>query len=205
MISSIFPLPEDIDEFGFAGFLGGKSVPMVRAKTLNMDVPANAEIVLEGTVPARERRLEGPFGDHFGHYSTAADFPVFHLSAITHREHPVYPAIVVGKPPMEDKFVGDATQQILGPLIRLLHKEVTGLWAYYEAGFHNLLVVAIEQRYQKEALKAALGIMGTDQLSLTKCIVTVSSGVDPRDWNAVLREVRDHFDPHGDFVLIPKV
>jgi 3-polyprenyl-4-hydroxybenzoate decarboxylase len=106
---------------------------------------------------------------------------------------------------MEDKFLGDATQQVLGPLIKLIHKEVTGLWAYYEAGFHNLLVVAIEQRYQKEALKAALGIMGTDQLSLTKCIVTVSAGVDPRDWDGVLREVRGHFDPHRDFVMIPKV
>jgi 4-hydroxybenzoate decarboxylase subunit C len=106
---------------------------------------------------------------------------------------------------MEDKFLGDATQQMLGPLIRLIHKEVTDLWAYYEAGFHNLLVVAIDQRYQKEAMKAALGMMGTDQLSLTKCMVMVSSGVTVRDWRAVLKEIRTNFDPHFDFVMIPKV
>jgi len=205
LFATIAALPEGIDEAMFAGFLANRRIEYTRGRTIGISVPASAEFVLEGTVPARERRLEGPFGDHFGHYSAAADFPVFNLSAITHRDSPVYPAIVVGKPPMEDKFLGDATQQILGPLIKLLHKEVAGLWAYYEAGFHNLLAVAVEQRYQKEALKTALGIMGTDQLSLTKCIVTVSSGVDPRDWNAVLDEIRDNFDPHFDFVMIPKI
>jgi UbiD family decarboxylase len=205
LFATIAALPEGIDEAMFAGFLMNRRVEYTRGRTVGVDVPASAEFILEGVVPARERRMEGPFGDHFGHYSAAAEFPVFHVKAITHRDNPVYPAIVVGKPPMEDKFLGDATQQVLGPLIKLIHKEVTGLWAYYEAGFHNLLVVAIEQRYQKEALKAALGIMGTDQLSLTKCIVTVSAGVDPRDWDGVLREVRGHFDPHRDFVMIPKV
>jgi 4-hydroxy-3-polyprenylbenzoate decarboxylase len=106
---------------------------------------------------------------------------------------------------MEDKFLGDATQQLLGPLVRLIHKEVTGLWAYYEAGFHNLLVVAVEQRYQKEAMKAALGLMGTDQLSLTKCMITVSAGVNVRDFHSVMNEVRENFDPHYDFIMIPKV
>ncbi len=205
LFATIAALPEGIDEAMFAGFLANRRVEYTRGRSVGIQVPASAEFILEGTVPARERRLEGPFGDHFGHYSAAAEFPVFKLNAITHRDNPVYPAIVVGKPPMEDKFLGDATQQILGPLIKLLHKEVAGLWAYYEAGFHNLLVVAVEQRYQKEALKTALGIMGTDQLSLTKCIVTVSAGVDPRDWDAVLTEIRDHFDPHFDFVMIPKV
>jgi UbiD family decarboxylase len=205
LFATIAALPEGIDEAMFAGFLMNRRIEYARGTAVSVPVPASAEFILEGVVPARERRLEGPFGDHFGHYSGAAEFPVFHLKAITHRNDPVYPAIVVGKPPMEDKFLGDATQQILGPLIKLIHKEVTGLWAYYEAGFHNLLVVAIEQRYQKEALKAALGIMGTDQLSLTKCIVTVSAGVDPRDWDAVLGEIRENFDPHRDFVMIPKV
>jgi len=205
LFATIAALPEGIDEAMFAGFLADRRMEYARGRTIGIGVPSSAEFILEGTVPAGERKLEGPFGDHFGHYSAAAEFPVFRLSAITHRDDPVYPAIVVGKPPMEDKFLGDATQQILGPLIRLIHKEIASLWAYYEAGFHNLLVVAVEQRYHKEALKAALGIMGTDQLSLTKCIVTVSSGVDPRDWNAVLAEVRDNFDPHFDFVMVPKV
>ncbi len=205
LFATIAALPEGIDEAMFAGFLMNKRIEFARGKTINLPVPASAEFILEGVVPTGERRMEGPFGDHFGHYSAASEFPVFHIRTITHRNDPVYPAIVVGKPPMEDKFLGDATQKILGPLIKLIHKEVTGLWAYYEAGFHNLLVVSIEQRYQKEALKAALGIMGTDQLSLTKCIVTVSAGVDPRDWDGVLRELREHFDPHHDFVMIPKV
>ncbi|MBI3195877.1 MAG: UbiD family decarboxylase [Ignavibacteriae bacterium] len=203
--ATIAALPEGIDEAMFAGFLQNKRVEFTKGKSISIQVPANAEFVLEGIVPQKERRMEGPFGDHFGHYSAAAEFPVFHIKTITHRKNPIYPAIVVGKPPMEDKFLGDATQQMLGPLIKLIHKEVTDLWAYYEAGFHNLLVVAIEQRYQKEAMKAALGLMGTDQLSLTKCIITVSSGVNVRDWTAVLKEIKHNFDPHYDFVMIPKV
>jgi UbiD family decarboxylase len=205
LLATIAALPEGIDEAMFAGFLQNKRVEFSRGKFVSIQVPSSAEFVLEGIVPAKERRMEGPFGDHFGHYSAAAEFPVFHLKAITHRRNPIYPAIVVGKPPMEDKFLGDATQQMLGPLVKLIHKEVTNLWAYYEAGFHNLLVVAIEQRYQKEAMKAALGLMGTDQLSLTKCMITVSAGVDVRDFHAVMKEVKENFDPHYDFIMIPKV
>lgn len=205
LFAAIAALPEGIDEAMFAGFLADKRMSFTRGTSIAIDVPADAEFILEGVVPPQERRMEGPFGDHFGHYSAASGFPVFHLKAVTHRRNPIYPAIVVGKPPMEDKFLGDATQQILGPLVKLIHKEVTNLWAYYEAGFHNLLVVAVDQRYQKESMKAALGLMGTDQLSLTKCIVTVSSGVDVRDWHAVLKEIRYNFDPHYDFVMIPKV
>jgi len=107
--------------------------------------------------------------------------------------------------PVTDKFLGDATQLILGPLARLIHKEVKELWAYYEAGFHNLLVVSVEERYHKEAMKAAFGLMGTGQLSLTKCLILVSEGVNPRNWKDVLKEIRAHFDPHFDFVLLPKV
>ena len=205
LLATVAALPEGLDEAMFAGFLQDKRVEFVRGKTISINVPASAEFILEGVVPPKERRMEGPFGDHFGHYSAAAEFPVFHVKAITHRRNPIYPAIVVGRPPMEDKFLGDATQQLLGPLVRLIHKEVTGLWAYYEAGFHNLLVVAVEQRYQKEAMKAALGLMGTDQLSLTKCMITVSAGVNVRDFHSVMNEVRENFDPHYDFIMIPKV
>ncbi len=205
LLATVAALPEGIDEAMFAGFLRNRRVEFTKGKMISVDVPASAEFILEGIVPHKERRMEGPFGDHFGHYSAAAEFPVFHLKAITHRRNPIYPAIVVGKPPMEDKFLGDATQQMLGPLVKLIHKEVTSLWAYYEAGFHNLLVVGIEQRYQKEAIKAALGLMGTEQLSLTKCMITVSAGVDVRDFHAVMKEVRENFDPHYDFIMIPKV
>lgn len=205
LLATVAALPEGIDEALFAAFLRGAPVPMVRGKSISVSVPAHAEFVLEGIVPRQERRMEGPFGDHFGHYSLAAPFPVFHIRTITHRRYPVYPATVVGIPPMEDKYLGDATQLMLGPLARLIHKEVRDVWAYYEAGFHNLLVVSVEERYKKEAMKAALGLLGTGQLALTKCLVLVSAGVNVRDWKGVLREIRDQFDPHFDFVLVPKV
>jgi len=205
LLATVAALPENIDEAMFAGFLRGKRTEFVKGKSISIAVPANAEFVLEGVVLPMERRMEGPFGDHFGHYSHAAEFPVFHLRAITHRRYAVYPATVVGIPPQEDKFLGDATQQILGPLIKVLHSEITDMWAYYEAGFHNLLVVAVDQRYGKEAMKTALGLLGTGQLSLTKCIILVSQGVNVRDFNAVMGQVQEHFDPHYDFVMIPRV
>ena len=205
LMATIAALPENIDEAMFAGFLRGKRTEFTRGATISIDVPAHAEFVLEGVVRPGERRMEGPFGDHFGHYSHAAEYPVYHLTAVTRKRNPVYPATVVGIPPMEDKFLGDATQLVLGPLARLIHSEITSMWAYYEAGFHNLLVVAVDQRYGKEAMKTALGLMGMSQLALTKSLVLVSEGVNVRNFDDVMREVRDHFDPHHDFVMIPKV
>ncbi len=205
LLATVAALPEGIDEVMFASFLRGEPILMVKGRSISVSVPAGAEFVLEGVVRRDERRREGPFGDHFGHYSLEAPFPVFHIRQMTRRRNAIYPGTVVGIPPMEDKYLGDATQQILGPLARLIHKEVRDVWAYYEAGFHNLLVVSVEERYKKEAMKAALGLLGTGQLSLTKCLILVSAGVDVRSWRAVLREVRDYFDPHYDFVLLPKV
>jgi 4-hydroxy-3-polyprenylbenzoate decarboxylase len=205
LMATIAALPENIDEAMFAGFLRGRRTKFVKGKSISIDIPANAEFILEGVVPLKERRMEGPFGDHFGHYSHAAEFPVFHIKTITHRKNPIYPATVVGIPPMEDKFLGDATQQILGPLVKLIHSEITDMWAYYEAGFHNLLVVAVDQRYAKESMKTALGLMGMSQLSLTKCLILVSEGVNVRNFDEVMKNVRDNFDPHFDFVMIPKV
>ncbi len=205
LLATISALPEGIDEIMFAGFLRNSKVAMTKAKSIPIEVPANAEFILEGIVPLNETKLEGDFGDHFGHYSSASYFPIFKIQKITHRRNAIYPGIVVGKPPMEDKFLGNASQQILSPLIKLIHKEISSMWAYYEAGFHNLLVVAISERYQKEAMKAALGIMGTDQLSLTKCIITVSENCDVKNFNAVLNEIKNNFTPHFDFVMIPKV
>lgn len=205
LFATIAALPENIDEVMFAGFLRGKRTPMIKAKSINISVPANAEFILEGIVPANIRRMEGPFGDHFGHYSAAAEFPIFRIKKITSAKNPIYPATIVGIPPMEDKFLGDATQKILGPLIKLIHPEIDSLWAYYEAGFHNLLVVAIDERYHKEAAKTALSIMGEGQLSLTKCVIVVDRGVNPRNFRAVLKEIKRNFDPHYDFIMIPKV
>jgi UbiD family decarboxylase len=205
LLATIAPLPEGIDEAMFAGFLRGSPTVMSRGKRIGIAVPANAEFVLEGIVAPNERRLEGPFGDHFGHYSHAGMFPVFKIKAITHRTNPIFAATVVGKPPMEDKWLGDATQLILGPLAKLTHPEIKDVWAFYEAGFHNLLGVATNQRYAKEAMKTALSLSTDGQLSLTKCLIVASSGVDNRDFRALLRALRDNFDPRYDFLLLQNV
>jgi 4-hydroxy-3-polyprenylbenzoate decarboxylase len=203
MMSSILPLPEDVDEIGFAGFLRGRSVPMVPATTLKMSVPASAEIILEGVVPARERRMEGPFGDHFGHYSEAAEFPVFHIRRVTRRRNAIYAATVVGKPPQEDKFLGLAAGAMVGPLIKLIHPNVVDLAAYVGAGFHNLLVASVKERHPKEVLKTAMALLGTGQLSLTKVLVLVDAERDPRDFRAVLRDIGRRFDPENHMWLLP--
>ena len=205
LLSGVLPLPEGLDEMVFSGILRGSPTQMVRGRTISLDVLANAEFVLEGVVPPYERIIEGPFGDHFGHYSEAAPFPVFHLQAMTHRRNPIYPATVVGQPPQEDKVMGDAIQEMTRPLMRLIQPEVRDIWAYYQAGFHNLLVVSVHSRYAKEPMKTALGLLGNGQLSLTKCVVLVDESVDVRDFQAVLREVRDHFDAEHDFLLLPRV
>jgi 4-hydroxy-3-polyprenylbenzoate decarboxylase len=204
MLAGMFPLPEGMEEIAFAGILRGRRTRVARALGSDLVVPADAEIVLEGEVPPFERRWEGPFGDHFGHYSGAADFPVYRVSTITHRDDAVYPAAVVGKPPQEDRFMGDATQMVMGPLIRLIHPEITGLWAYYESGFHNLLVAAVSPRYSKEAIRSAMGLLGEGQLSLTKCLVLVDSGVDVKRFPDVLRAIRDNFNPRENFILVSK-
>jgi 4-hydroxy-3-polyprenylbenzoate decarboxylase len=205
LLAAVAPLPEGIDELAFAGFLRGAPTRIARARTHPGWVPADAEFVIEGVVPAGERHTEGPFGDHFGHYSHAAPFPVFHVRTVTHRERPVFQASVVGKPPQEDLWMGEAVQEMFTGVLRVIHPEIVDLWAYFEAGFHNLLVVAVENRFAKEAMKSALGLMGTGQLSLTKCIVLVDADVNPRDRKAVFEALARHFDPAEDFLLIPGV
>lgn len=203
LLAAIAALPEGMDEIAFSGVLRGSPCPMVRCRTVDIEVPANAEMVLEGIVPPHERRMEGPFGDHFGHYSHAAPYPIFRVQKVTRRRDPLYLSAVVGLPPQEDKYIGNATQEILGPLIKVIHHEIGEVWAYFEAGFHNLLVVSVRQRFYKEAVKTALALMGTGQLALTKCLVVVDESVNVRDFDAVMRAVRDHFDPEKDFLLLP--
>lgn len=194
-----------IGEYDIVGALRQRPVEVWESDLTGLPLPANAEIVLEGEVLPGERRLEGPFGDHFGHYSHAAPFPVFKVRCITRRRRPIYLSAVVGLPPQEDKFIGNATQDILGPLIKVIHHEIVDLWAYFEAGFHNLLVVSVRQRFYKEAVKTALALMGTGQLALTKCLVLVDEGTPVRDFNAVLRAVQANFEPERDFLLLPGV
>jgi len=203
MMSAILPLPEDVDEIGFAGFIRGKGTPMVSGKTITTLVPANAEFVLEGIVPPGERRMEGPFGDHFGHYSEAAEFPVFHIRKITRRRNAIYVGTVVGKPPQEDKFLGIAAGEMIGPLIKVINPNIVDMCAYAGAGFHNLLAVSLKERHPKEVLKTALSLLGTGQLSLTKVMILVGPDCDPHDFRAVVREVRRRFEPEDHMWLLP--
>jgi len=203
MLAAMMPLPEGLSEIAFAGLLRGKGVELSRGADL--DVPAGAEFVLEGTVAAGERRTEGPFGDHFGHYSAAASFPVFRVQRVFRRRDAIYPATVVGKPRQEDGYMGNFVQELMGPLIRLPHPEVRDLWAYEETGFHHLLVASVEQRFGKEAMRSAFGLLGQGQLGLTKVVVTVGPDVDPRDPERVFEAIARHFDPAEDFLLLPRV
>lgn len=202
ILASVLPLPENMDELSFAGFLRNQRT-RVFSLSNGLQAPANAEFVLEGHVPIHERRLEGPFGDHFGHYSHAAPFPVFYVSKVHRRQNPIYPATVVGKPPQEDKFLGNAVQEMLLPLLKVMRPELVDLWAYFEAGFHNLAVASVRQRYPKEAVKTALGLMGQGQMSLTKCVVLVDPSVNVRKFGDVLDALRTHFNPAEDWILLP--
>ena len=204
ILAAIMPLPEGLDEVAFSGVVRGQRTPMTKAKTIDMKVPAHAEFVFEGVLRPRVRRLEGPFGDHFGHYSAAADHPVFEISRMTHRKNAIFPATVVGRPPQEDRYLGDAAQLALTPLMRIIRKEVKDMWAYYEAGFHNLLVVSVDPRYQREPIKTALGLLGEGQLSLTKNLVLVGPDVNPRNYSQVMQAIRRNFDPEQNFHLIAR-
>jgi 4-hydroxy-3-polyprenylbenzoate decarboxylase len=203
ILSAIFPLPEDVEELPFAGLLRGRPQPLVKAKTQPLWVPANADFILEGEIDLADRRKEGPFGDHFGHYSHAGLYPTFKLTALTHRRDAIYPATVVGKPPQEDKVWGEAINAFSRPVLRLLHPELADFWTWFEAGFHNLLTLAVKQRHAREGIKTALGLLGQGQLSLCKVVILVDEQVDVRDFAAVLREGRAHFDAREDVLLLP--
>ena len=204
ILAAIMPLPEGLDEVAFSGIVRGQRTPLTKARTVDLKVPAHAEFVFEGVLRPRVRRREGPFGDHFGHYSAAGDHPVFEISSVTRRRNAIYPATVVGRPPQEDRYLGDAAQLALTPLMRLLRREVQGMWAYYQAGFHNLLVVSVDPRYGREPIKTALGLFGEGQLSLTKTLVLVGPDVNPRDASQVLQAIRRNFDAEHDFHLIAR-
>jgi 4-hydroxy-3-polyprenylbenzoate decarboxylase len=203
MMCGVLPLPEGLDETVFAGYLRGSPTRTTTVSDGHLRVPAEAEFILEGVVPPMERRLEGPYGDHFGHYSLAAQFPIFKINRIYHRDGAVFPIAVVGKPPQEDQVIGDAVQEMLLPLLKVMHPEVVDLWAYQEAGFHNLLVISVKERFEKEAVKTALWALGEGQLALSKCVIVVGPDVNARDFHAVLKAIRENFDPKEDFFLLP--
>jgi 4-hydroxy-3-polyprenylbenzoate decarboxylase len=202
VFSAIAPLPPGISEFLFAGFLRGEAVPLVAAKTVDLLVPAEAEIVLEGYVDPHERRREGPFGDHTGFYSLDDDFPVFHVTAITRRERPVYLTTIVGRPPMEDGFMGGAVERLFLPLVKKTIPEIADMHLPVEGIFHNLMIVAIDKRYPGHARKTMHAIWGMGQMMFTKTIIVVDKGVDVRGGPQLLWRVLTAIDPERDVEFV---
>jgi len=202
MYSASAPLPPDIDEMLLAGFLRKSSVEMVNCETVPLEVPANAEIVLEGYVDPGERRIEGPFGDHTGYYSLADEFPVFHLTCMTMRKDAIYPSTIVGKPPMEDCYMGKATERIFLPLIKKQLPELVDMNLPLEGVFHNMCVVSIDKRFPGHARKVMYALWGMGQMSFTKYIVVVDKWVNVHDLSEVAWRVGNNTDPKRDSVIV---
>lgn len=203
--SAIAPLPPDLDEMMFAGFLRGKPVEMLPCRTVALEVPATAEIVLEGYVDLNEQRREGPFGDHTGFYSLADDYPVFHVTTMTHRRDPIYSTTIVGKPPMEDCWMGNAIERIFLPLLKMQLPEVVDMSLPFEGVFHNLMLISIRKSYPGQARKVMSAIWGTGQAMFTKCIVVVDEDVNVHDRAEVVWKALNNIDPERDiqFTLGP--
>jgi 4-hydroxy-3-polyprenylbenzoate decarboxylase len=205
MYSAILPLPPDLDEMMIAGFLRGKPVEMVKCETNDLEVPANSEFVLEGYVELGELRREGPFGDHTGFYSLDDDYPVFHVTCVTHRKNPIYATTIVGPPPMEDFYMGKAIERIFLPLMRLQLPEIRDIAMPAEGIFHNLILVAIRKSYPGHARKVMHAIWGLGQAMFSKCIVVVDEDVDVQNTSEVAWKALNNIDPERDiqFVLGP--
>lgn len=195
------PLPGAIDEMLFAGFLRGEGVDMVRCRTVDLEVPAHAEIVLEGYVEPGETRIEGPFGDHTGFYSPADPYPVFHLTALTHRRDPIYAATVVGVPPMEDNFLAKATERLFLPLLRLTLPEVVDMDLPAAGVFHNCAILSVRKSYPQHARKVMHAVWGMGQMQFTKCVIVVDEDVDVHDYQSVAFHVFSNVDPKRDLLL----
>ncbi|MGB8672866.1 MAG: UbiD family decarboxylase, partial [Candidatus Acidiferrales bacterium] len=204
-LAGILPVPPDMDEFLFAGFLRREPVELVACKTVDLEVPANAEIVLEGYVEVGELRTEGPFGDHTGFYSLEGQFPVFHITAITHKKDPLYLTTVVGPPPQEDYFIGHAIERIFLPVMKMQYPEIVDVAMPAEGIFQNLMVVAIKKSYPGQARKIMNAIWSLGQAMFTKVVVVVDHDVNVQDSREVVWKALCAIDPERDiqFVLGP--
>ncbi len=193
------PLPPSIDEFLFAGFLRREPVRLAKAVTCDLEVPAEAELVLEGYIDPREPLvLEGPFGDHTGFYSLADHYPKVHITAVTLRDDPIYPHTIVGRPPMEDYYLGHATERIFLPLLKLTLPEIVDIHMPAEGIFHNLVFVSIDKQYPGQAYKVMNGLWGQGLMSLAKVIVVVDKDVNVRDPKEAWWVALNHIDPERD-------
>jgi 4-hydroxy-3-polyprenylbenzoate decarboxylase len=196
------PLPPGVDEVVFAGWLRGSGVEMVKCRTVDLEVPAHAEFVLEGWVDPTERRVEGPFGDHTGYYSLAREYPVLHLTAVTRRARPIYPTTIVGRPPQEDYWLGKATERLFLPIIKLMLPEVIDLNMPAEGVFHNLVIVSIRKRYPGQARKVMTALWGMGLMALAKTIVVVSEQVDVHNLSEVAWRATGNIDPRRDLMVL---
>ena len=203
--SAIVPAPPEVEEFLIAGFLRQQPVELVKCETVDLEVPAHAEIILEGYVRLDELRPEGPFGDHTGFYTMEEDYPVFHITCITHRKDPIWSATIVGKPPMEDAWMGKAVERIFLPLFRLTLPEIVDINLPVEAVFHNLMIVSIRKSYAGHARKVMNGIWAMGQAMFTKCIIVIDEDCDVQDLAEVTLRVANNIDPERDiqFTLGP--
>jgi len=195
------PLPKMIDEMIFAGFLRKAPLEIVKCVTNDIFVPANAEFILEGYVDLDEKRLEGPFGDHTGYYSLEDMYPVFHIEKITRKKNPVYPTTIVGKPPMEDCYLGKASERIFLPLIKVQCPEIVDMNFPLEGVFHNCVIVSIKKTYPKHANKIMNALWGLGQMMYTKMIIVVDENIDPQDISTVAWKVFNNIDPSRDLVI----
>jgi 4-hydroxy-3-polyprenylbenzoate decarboxylase len=196
------PLPADLDEMVFAGFIREEGVELVQAKSVDLLVPAQAEIVLEGYVTPGEERMEGPFGDHTGYYSMPDPYPVFHVTTVTHRRSPIYPTTFVGRPPKEDYWMGKVTERVFLPLIKLMLPEIVDINMPAEGIFHNLVLVSIKKEYPGQARKVMMGLWGLGLMSLAKTIVVVDDFVDVQSPSEVAWRVANNLDPGRDLVVV---
>ena len=196
------PLPPGVDEIVFAGWLRGAPVDLVKCRTVDLEVPAEAEIVLEGYVDPAERRLEGPFGDHTGYYSIARDYPVFHLTAVTRRARPIYPTTLVGRPPQEDYWLGKATERLFLPIMKLMLPEIVDVNMPAEGVFHNLVIVSIKKRYPGQARKVMTALWGMGLMMLAKSILVVSEHVNVHDLSEVAWRATGNIDPKRDLMIL---
>jgi 4-hydroxy-3-polyprenylbenzoate decarboxylase len=196
------PLPDGLDEILFAGFLRRKSIEMVKCKTIDLEVPADVDFVLEGYVQPGEMRPEGPFGDHTGYYTAVEDYPVFHLTAMTHRKDAVYPTTIVGIPPMEDFYIGDAVVRIFLPVFKMNFPELVDMTLPAEGVFHNLVFVSIRKQYPYQAFKVMHGLWGMGQMMFSKYIVVVDEDCDVHNTSEVLFRLCANTDPARDTTVI---
>jgi len=196
------PLPPGVEELLLAGFLNGGGIELVKCRTIDMHVPANSEIVIEGYVDPAEQLMEGPFGDHTGFYSLADLYPAYHITAITHRRNPIFPATIVGKPPMEDYFLGKATERIFLPLLRTIVPDIVDYSLPISGVFHNCVFVSIRKEYPQQARRVMHAIWGAGQMCFSKFIIVVDQRVNVHDEQDVLFHLFANCDPRRDSEIV---